>query len=616
MSITIKHLDGPLKGEKDFDDNTSTILVGRQAGCQVVYPAEYVVIGKTHCQIERQISGDYCVKPLGGHYVEIDGVPVDKSAWVPNGSILRLGDEKAGPSFKAEIEQEESELPKTGLQTIAKSWREMLAETRVLAGGGLGVLAILLTGSVAYFLLRTTSLEEEIASANAVASDIAKQQFSEATKAKLLNAVYLVAKDEDGKPKAEGTAWAFLPDKLAANPKVLLATNAHVTEAIKGHENQFFLIAPNGKRIDIGSVTSHPGYLAFGKYKTTLGTTRWGNFTPLDLINEYDVGIIDPKTPLPADDVTGKPVTLDLATEEEAEKLKPGTNVASVGFPTEGLAGSETAAKAPATLHFGEISALTDVFMCKAEPGHRLLLKHSVPVTGGASGSPLIDASGKVIGIVNGGNTTVFKDAEDSVNAKVRMPNAALINFAQRVDLLQDLTQGVAEQRLAEDQAYWRKAAQQFDHYFDVAAKDFEDLAKERYGVGEPDKTAMPRGTLDPGKVTSLKLVSTSYNFEAVPGRVYGFIADAASGIPVGINVKEKGTSEFLRDKKDPRQSSELELAPTVWVIVDKPTTLEVIVWSPLAQPADFVLYAYDWGEPKPSAANSAEASDSATKQQ
>jgi hypothetical protein len=123
----------------------------------------------------------------------------------------------------------------------------------------------------------------------------------------------------------------------------------------------------------------------------------------------------------------------------------------------------------------------------------------------------------------------------------------------------------------------------------------------------------MPKGTLDPGEVSSLKLVSATYDFTAVPGRVYGFIANAASGIPVGINVKDKGTSQFLRDKKDPRQSSELELAPTAWVTVDKPTDLQVIVWSPLAQKADFVLYAYDWEEPKPSAANEAEAAQSAT---
>ena len=93
-----------------------------------------------------------------------------------------------------------------------------------------------------------------------------------------------------------------------------------------------------------------------------------------------------PRLPLPVDAKTGQPVTLELASEEQLENLAPGTHVASVGFPSKNLAGSATATKAPATLHFGFISSLTDVFMCRTEPAHRLLIQHSVPVTGGASG--------------------------------------------------------------------------------------------------------------------------------------------------------------------------------------------------------------------------------------
>ena len=101
-----------------------------------------------------------------------------------------------------------------------------------------------------------------------------------------------------------------------------------------------------------------------------------------------------------------RPVILDLASKDELEKLEPGDPVASVGFPTEGLAGAGVASEMPSEMHFGHISALTDVFMCRAEPAHQLLVQHSVPVAGGASGSPLIDGSGNVIGIVTGGNVT------------------------------------------------------------------------------------------------------------------------------------------------------------------------------------------------------------------
>ena len=50
------------------------------------------------------------------------------------------------------------------------------------------------------------------------------------------------------------------------------------------------------------------------------------------------------------------------------------------------------------------------MFMCRAnDAGDQLLIQHTVPVTGGMSGSPLIDRSGKVIGIVSGGNTASRK---------------------------------------------------------------------------------------------------------------------------------------------------------------------------------------------------------------
>ena len=589
MSITITHLDGPLAGQVDrFDDTVGTILFGRdREASQIVYPAEYDVVGRKHFALRRNEAGDYSVELFGKRYVGIDGTAADNGTPVKSGSVFRLG-RNDGPSFKTEIAAPAAEgLPVTGEQSTMLTAAERDRALRRQFGYALGGIGAILIAVVGYFTYLHSTLAYQFETARAEASERAKQEFSEAVLDRLEAAVYLVAKKDGGGETAEGTAWAFGPDTNK------LATNAHVTEAIKGHEAEFFLIAPDGKHIKIRSVTSHPGYLVFNKYKTTQGVTRWGNFTPLDLINEYDVGIIeiDPSTPLP--------VTLELASKDDVEKLEPGTAVASVGFPVENLAGSASATKAPGTLHFGYISSLTDVFMCRTDKDHQLLIQHSVPVTGGASGSPLIDTSGKVIGIVNGGNTTVFKDTQEAVNAKVRMPSAALINFAQRVDLLEDLAGGAVDQKLAEDQAYWRKTAQQFDDYFKVAVKAFAELAQSRYAVGEGKDTVVDNGVLDAGKVDSFKLVSKTYTFAAKPGQVYGFIADAESGVPVGINVKQQGTSKFIRDAKDPRQSSELELAPTAWVTVPEPMTLDVIVWSLVAQPARYVLHAYSWEEPK-----------------
>jgi V8-like Glu-specific endopeptidase len=584
MSITIKHLEGPLKGqEQRFDDRVETILFGRDREvAQVIYPPELTIIGRKHFQLRRMKSGDYRVELFGKVYVAIDGVPAENNMLVKSGSEFRLGN-KDGPAFKVEIELPKGteELPVTAVN------EEMSTATGRLGkrmGIGFGAVATVLVALFAYNYCTHKTLEEQIEAR-------AQKEFSEATLSRLEAAVYLVAKDEGGKPLPEATAWAFAPN--------LLATNAHVTEALKDHLDEFFLVAPDGKYLKIKSVKSHPGYTEFGNYKQRLGTTRYGKFTPLDLINEYDVGIIevDPSTPLPVDPKTGQPVTLDLALDGELGALAAGTPVASAGFPYENIKGSATAAKSPPVLHFGFISSLTDVFMCRADPAHSLLIQHSVPVTGGASGSPLIDTSGKVIGIVNGGNTNVIDDA--GPEGKLRMSNAVEINYAQRVDLLKELTEANARNSFAADQSYWDTMAAQFDNLFEMSLAAFKDLAASRYKVGDGKETPIGDGVLDPGSDKAIKLVQQTFTFDAVPGQIYGFIGDAESGVPIAINVKKAGTDEFLRDARDPRQSSEPDQAPTAWVTVSEPTKLEITVWSLTRLPAKFSLRAFTWEEPK-----------------
>ena len=73
--------------------------------------------------------------------------------------------------------------------------------------------------------------------------------------------------------------------------------------------------------------------------------------------------------------------------------------------------------------------------------------------------------------------------------------------------------------------------------------------------------------------------------------------------MPISITVKRQGTEEFVRDKKDPRQVNEPELAPTAWVT--EPMELEISVWSLTELPADFELKVYDW-QSSPSSADAA----------
>jgi hypothetical protein len=282
----------------------------------------------------------------------------------------------------------------------------------------------------------------------------------------------------------------------------------------------------------------------------------------------------------------------------------------------EGMTGTMVVTDAPSQLRFGTISSLTDVFMCKAEPGHRLLIQHTVPVAGGVSGSPLIDSSGMVIGVVSGGTTAkALREVADKVaegeaaeaetedkdktkekeTESFRIPSAAMINFAQRADLLADLKDGVAESELATDQVYWDQAAQKFVSYFVAAAKAFVDLAGNRYGVNDPVRKEIGSGTLEPRKTGSFSFVSATSSYVLEPGHIYGFIADAKSGVRLALNVRKAGSDEFLRDAKDPRQESVPELAPNAWVTVTEPTKVEIEISGLISQPAKYALYVYDW---------------------
>lgn len=601
--LTIKHLEGPLAGQHQyFPDSVETIAFGRPPQkTEVSYPPKYTKVGRLHLLLNRNKPGIYSVELTPKHYVEINGVEANEGMLVPLDGIFRLGDED-GPTFRAIVEKpveagEVTEIKRapTPVREVVQKHAEELEWTKKIGGyalAGLAALLLTVSGVVTYRDFRHeqhfAQLRADLVAAEAKVSQLAEKQIPTEAQKALRAAVYLVAKIEGDNTIGQATAWAFEPAKLA--------TNAHVTEAIKGHEDDFVLIGPNGDKIKIAKVESHPGYATFKDYKQTLGRQTGDTFKPLDVINEYDVGIITPAEPLPAGP-DGKVAVLERAAQNYVEGLEPGAAVASVGFPIEGMAASSVVTEAPGALRFGNISALTDVFMCKAEPEDLLLIQHSVPVTGGVSGSPLIDSSGMVIGIVNGGNTaTVLKAAGE--DEKVRIPSAALINFAQRVDLLEDMLSGAVDQELAADQSYWKEAAQRFASYFEGANEAFVALAAERYGVSGVEKKEFAKGTLKPRKPGAMSFVSAMHSMVLEPGHLYGFIADAESGVRIALNVKKQGTTEFLRDKKDPRQTSVPELAPTAWVTVQEPTPVEIGVLAMTAQPADYTIYVYDWTNP------------------
>lgn len=231
--------------------------------------------------------------------------------------------------------------------------------------------------------------------------------------------VVVIAGQQDGQPFSQpiATAWA-VGDKV-------FASNGHVTEpVIKALTNGFsvFIVLNKNpdKKFQVTAALTHPQY----------------NTQPVNLdgkepaVPVYDVGLLFVDSPVPN--------KLKIAPTAELQKLDSGYRVAYLGFPMEGLAGDGVDIHNPvANMQSGIITSTTDYWLAKAPFEKSLLLSHNLAAVGGASGSPIFNGAGEVVGILSAGNIIGQVDAQ--TGKVTRAPSAALINFAQRIDVLGDI---------------------------------------------------------------------------------------------------------------------------------------------------------------------------------
>ena len=93
-----------------------------------------------------------------------------------------------------------------------------------------------------------------------------------------------------------------------------------------------------------------------------------------------------------------------LATNSEVYRLRVGAPIATLGFPGE-LQGGETEDFSPiATFKNGTISALRPPYQGDTYTSRdTYIVQHNLDLSGGTSGSPIFDASGRVVAINNAG---------------------------------------------------------------------------------------------------------------------------------------------------------------------------------------------------------------------
>lgn len=235
----------------------------------------------------------------------------------------------------------------------------------------------------------------------------------------------------DGRTIPYGTAWAFEPK--------LLATNAHISEPIEQlleAGGQAYVI-PNKSRGTYFTVTAaatHPSY----PFSAPNPQGRPPTGGP------YDIGVLH---------IDGSfSTTVRVADLETLHELDAGSPIAFIGFPMENLAGDNVNTINPvATMQIANITSVTDYYLEDRGPAHNKLIRHSLPSAGGASGSPIFNSRGEVVGIHNAGNALPVLQPVQRVDPETdkvvldigvgRIKSGAMINFGQRIDILEDVIQ-------------------------------------------------------------------------------------------------------------------------------------------------------------------------------
>lgn len=472
MGLVIKFLGQPYPGrEITVDDTKDQVKFGRGIDCDVGFPEDMAIVSRDHFALRRELGGYKFVinreKPvfLNGRPV-YDDQDLPKTAEIqlsgPTGPKLRLERTEGGPSnqVKTEILKPQQDLSEVVHQTKSRGNRTLgllagvAALVAVLGGGGYLIAQSLqqktteLGTDVAGIKEDLISVKSELPALKAQTEALAGQAPANIATIieKNKSSVYMVAIElPSGTRMGGGTASVvLLPDGTKA-----LATNSHVADILADIKADPGLAgaklvaiqpkAPDYTTLEITSVKKHPGYDVLGAWQEKY-FVKAQTFAAqqIEFVPGYDVALlyVDDQTKL------GDPLT--YASREELVGLKAGQQLVLIGYPMEQLNGTDITRPEP-TSQTGIITSMTSFFLSSTGPETDLLIQHSVPATGGASGSPMFNTKGEVVAFLNAGNIILYQTPDGGT---MRQPSAALVNYAQRADLLLDLAEGKADAKM------------------------------------------------------------------------------------------------------------------------------------------------------------------------
>ncbi|HLH11488.1 MAG TPA: trypsin-like peptidase domain-containing protein [Methylovirgula sp.] len=525
--VAITHRSGPLAGKvQSFEPTKDRIEIGRDPSCDIVYPEEETSVGHRHCALVRDASGDFTLHLYGTHFVAVDKLPGGQDQPLKSGQVLHLGP-ASGPSFEITLDKAARADELATIRQPEPTPIPLRIRHLTIAGGAIAALLILAVGGSLYKAHldreqvaatiaslgqdQQTAKDEMERLAHAAAASIDQGAID-----RLVRSTFLVfQQDAQGRQFALGTAWVVGPNVLATNAHVSAQCNDIKTddqflvkrEIVECNDykpgEKVFVRQPGsgGKAYEVMGHAFHPGYVAFPKFvlaeDPALGSYGGGAPSELDIIDGYDIGLLRTKENLPPG------LALEIASPGELLALKPGMPLASAGYPAESVAGQNVLPiSATPQVHYGNVSALTDYFFLPADPAHQLLVQHSIPIAGGASGSPVIAPSGHVVAVVSSGTMVGISSGTG------RTPSAAEINYAQRADLVNELLANQTDAALKADHAYWVRQMDNFKRGIDVIGAWVIDQSK-------PD----PKATAQLVSETQDKLTASDLVIDPVSGK-------------------------------------------------------------------------------------------------
>jgi len=559
MALHITHVDGPLAGQSQvFGDDKERITFGRLPTCDVVWPADFTAVGRHHFTLVRD-PGGYSFD-LGDNPVLVDGKDGYEDQHLTGEAEIQLGDER-GPRFQVKVVTAAAAAVLGTTQQYKKratAYEQAQKSKKTLGWVSAGVVVIAAAVGIALWQVNQIEPVDIAQYTEQIKKELEIELATTVTPetlAEVRDSVYLVlVRGSDGNEIAAATAWVVGDG--------VLATNAHVGDIFYQIDSgmQMLVRSPARPHLthQVTRVEIHPGYTAFdaavAEYEpVVLGL--WGEMDSPRLVPAYDVALLYVDKP----EVLAPP--LPLAPEEELKALLPGVAVAYVGYPTEQLSVVDAIrAPNPVVQSGGTLVGITDYFNVRREDNVNHLVQHNLGATGGASGSPIVNAKGEVVAVLSGGNIIITPEG--------RAPSAVGINFGQRADLVQELLDGEADEKIVEYQRIWAEGLALFDNFRSALPRVLLSDLKNWAGGGEPQELAALSD-----KIGELKedwgVRATIYNYEVQPG-AYGFYAISEGEDDINLAVIQNGEVVVLNNETDwhPVVGATFEAAGSIQVVV------------------------------------------------